>query len=283
MITSRDPEGIHAVNLFAAVYDKSRLDKYQAQRFNENCGAFQKEVAELIRKYSIINQHVDEEMDSNYGYLSGYKPKNIIEQIDILCQLFPGIDCSHETFVENQLPHNAEGWFAIPRWQKIAPTYGEAVQKVLDIIRNVRNGAFYNYYEGKLGSQYLRQSQKSIEAFQKFFDDQGGRDILVIPAQLGLRHRGRSFRRALEVMNANEFGLGVFSVGIIILTHPERLMNYDDLWIDCVGDEFSAEYDNDFCRAPYFMFSGDWIYFGVGFVNVVNEHYGSASAFFPEQ
>jgi len=48
-------------------------------------------------------------------------------------------------------------------------------------------------------------------------------DILVVPAQFGLRHRGRSVRRVREVMNANEFGLGVFAIGIMLLTHPERL------------------------------------------------------------
>jgi hypothetical protein len=32
-------------------------------------------------------------------------------------------------------------------------------------------------------------------------------------------------------MNANECGLGAFAIGIMLLTHPERLKHYDDLWI----------------------------------------------------
>src|SRR5690606_10525533 len=114
------------------------------------------------------------------------------------------------------------------RWEKVAPTYNEAVQKVLDLINQTRNGAFYNYREGELGPTQLRQSTKSVSVFQKLDDEQKEQDILVVPAQFGIRHRGRSVRRAREVMNANECGLGAFAIGIMLLTHPERLKHYDD-------------------------------------------------------
>ena len=175
------------------------------------------------------------------------------------------------------LPPNAEGWFAIPRWEKIAPTYGEAVQKVLDLIKQTRNGAFYNYREGQLGPQYLRQSQKSAKAFQKLGDEQKDHDILVVSAQFGLRHRGRSVRRAREVMNASEFGLGAFAIGIMILTHQERLQHYDDLWIDCAGDEFAPVAAGGFSLSPYFRFRDGRVKFGAYWVGGADGRYGSAS------
>jgi hypothetical protein len=140
---------------------------------------------------------------------------------------------------EQPVPAGAEGWFAIPKWQTIAPTYGEAVEKVLAKISETRGGKFINWLEGELGPQYLRQLAKTADAFQKLGLEQKDHDILVVAAQFGLRHRGRSVRRAREVMTSQEFGLGAFAVGIMLLTHPEQLMNYDDLYIDCAGDKYA--------------------------------------------
>lgn len=258
------------------------LDKDGLQKLIENGDEFQACIIAGIRELSVSNQFADEEVESSYGYLSGYKPKGITEQTNILRRLFPGVGFADEKLAEGTLPPNAEGWFAIPRWEKIAPTYGEAMQKVLDLIKQTRNGKFYNYREGQLGPQYLRQSQKSAKAFQKLGDEQKDYDILVVPAQFGLRHRGRSVRRAREVMNANEFGLGAFAIGIMILTHPERLMNYDDLWIDCAGDEFALDADGVFSDAPYFSFVGGVVKFLTNWFGYASDYYGSASGFLPQ-
>jgi hypothetical protein len=114
--------------------------------------------------------------------------------------------------------------------------------------------------------------------FQKLGLEQKDHDILVVAAQFGLRHRGRSTRRAREVMNASEFGLGAFAIGIMLLTHPERLMNYDDLWIDCAGDDYSCDADGLFGNAPYFGFGDDGVGFGTSDVASADGSYGSASA-----
>jgi hypothetical protein len=78
-------------------------------------------------------------------------------------------------------------------------------------------------------------------------------------------------------MNANEFGLGAFAIGIMILTHPERLQHYDDLWIDCAGDEFAPDADGVFSRSPYFEFDGGRVEFGSGWVDDAHDYCGSAS------
>jgi hypothetical protein len=83
-------------------------------------------------------------------------------------------------------------------------------------------------------------------------------------------------------MNANQFGLGAFAIGIMLLTHPERLQNYDDLYIDCAGDEFSPEADGDFSEAPDFNFRGGRVKFGTFWVSYTVDSYGSASGFVPQ-
>jgi hypothetical protein len=255
------------------------LDKDGIQKLIENGDDFQADIVASIGKHSISNQFADEEVESRFGYLSGYqKPKGITEQTNILRQLFPGVGFADEKIAEQPLPPNTEGWFAIPKWETMAATYGEAVQKVLDMIKKTRDGKFYNYRDGQLGPQYLRQSAKSVKAFQKLGTEQKDHDILVVAAQFGLRHRGRSVRRAREVMNASEFGLGAFAIGIMLLTHPERLKHFDDLWIDCAGDEFSCGGDGQFGYAPCFDFRDGGVRFDASGVDDAGDGYGSASA-----
>ncbi len=278
LITSRDPKGLQAVHLFEGAYNKAELDDESAQRINERGGELQDGVLKLLKSISLSNQFADEEVESSYGYLSGYeRPKSITVQTNCLRELFPGIGCADEKLVEKSLPTGAEGYFAIPRWEKVADSYGEAVQKVLDLIKQTRE--FNNYRKGKLGSQYLRQYAKTARMFQTFGDEQKDYDILVVPAQFGLNHRGKSVRRTREAMNASEFGLGAFAVGIMLLTHPERLKNYDDLWIDCAGDEYSPVGCGQFASVPCFYFHGGELRFGTRSFASAYAHYGSASAF----
>jgi hypothetical protein len=83
-------------------------------------------------------------------------------------------------------------------------------------------------------------------------------------------------------MNANECGLGAFAIGIMLLTHPERLQHYDDLWIDCAGDEFAPDAGAGFSESPYFWFSGDGVGFDAFDVGFADVSYGSASVCLPQ-
>ena len=155
-----------------------------------------------------------------------------------------------------------------PEVANVAATYGEAVQKVLELIKKTRDGKFYNYREGQLGPRYLRQSAKSAKMFQKFGEEQKDHDILVIPAQFGhpsQRPFGPQGARSHE--RQSEFGLGAFAIGIMLLTHPERLQNYDDLCIDCAGDEYSPG-GRWRCSpsAPFFGFGDGGVGFGTNWV-----------------
>jgi hypothetical protein len=269
-------------------FEKELISKEGAQKIHANGNELTRSIREtivsLLKDLSVSDKYKDEEVESNYGYLSGYKkPKSITEQCNILRQIFPGVGYADEKIAEGELPKHAEGWFAIPKWQTIAPTYAEAVQKVLDAIKTARNGKFHNYREGQITNERLRQTAKTEAMFQKLGDEQNDHNILVVPAQFGIRHRGRSVRRARELMNANECGLGAFAIGIMILTHPERLSHYDDLWIDCAGDEFD-HFDSNvgFDHTLYFKFRVDLVRFVTSYVGRAVDSYGSASGFGPQ-
>lgn len=264
------------------VLAEARIDKDGLQKLIENGDEFQSRIMTAVRELSVSNQFADEEVSSSYTYPEGYKLKGVAEQVQALKSLFPELkDATYdESIATKPLPPNAEGWFAIPRWEKLGSSYGEAVEKVLTTIKSKRT--FYNYREGQTGPEYLRQHVKTEKAFQKLGDEQKGHDILIVPCQLGMRHRGRSVRRAREVMNAVEFGLGAFTVGCMILTHPEREVKWKQLHMDCAGDEFAPDADGDFSYAPFFFFSVGKVKFRAYWFDGAYGKFGSVSGFLPQ-
>jgi len=194
------------------------------------------------------------EKTSNVGYFSGYKPgniKSISEQVNCLRKYFPELRGADEAWSEEYLPRlpigDIEGWFASPRWEKIAPTYQEALNRMLDTLKSVMGDGFLDYRHDPIWTkhpygEYLGQTKKTIKSLEELRYQQKNHDILIYPAQFGFRHRNRGIRRVWAVMNDFEFGLDAFTVGAMLLTHPERLKHCKDLGIDCAGSIYESSY-----------------------------------------
>ena len=235
----------------------------------------------------VTNKYADEEVESKYGYLSGYeKPSSEEAQVVRLKELCPQLGDSPTVGQwKGKIPKGAEGLFyVINIWKpkSVLPgTYKDQTQWMLDMVKEDRNGNYHNYREGQIGPKRFRQIARSKAVFEKLSEEQGHPDILIISAQFGITHRGRSVRRAREVMlDQSQFGLGSFVTGIMLLTHPERLQHYDDFWIDCAGDEYDdPAADARFDHAPCFEFGGGRVKFGARYVGDAHDYYGSASGF----
>jgi hypothetical protein len=286
-INHRDPKGRKFVSIVETAYDKAGLTEVEAQRVNDTPGLSDM-IAQFIAEHRTTDKYKDEEVTSNYGYLSGYKPTLVHDQVQMLKKLFP--ERGDNPTVGNlagDVPNGAEGKFALPNIWRPEPAltgnYNNVVP-VLDLIKQDRNGKFYSYRDGQLGPERLRQSARTEATMRKLSEEQGHPDILVIAAQFGLQHRGRSVRRAREVMvDQGQYGLGAFAIGVMLLTHPNRLEHYDDLWIDCAGDEFddpdaAARFDH----APCFEFQGSKVKFGASWTDGALGNYGSASGVLPQ-
>ena len=242
-----------------------------------------------------LRSHADfageEVVSSEHRYLSGHALDWLINQVKILRCLFPGIGFSNYDYQERvehglvELPEGAEGWGCVPNWMKHPMIFGEnylsAVRKVLEVLKQTRNGKFYNWREGSIDEAYLRQSARSKAFWEKLSESQGNPDILIVPMQFGLRHRGRSIRRARAVFFQNEFGLGAFATGCLLLTLANRLAQFDDLWIDCAGDEFAPGGDVRFVFAPFFYFYDGELRLGGRALGFADPLYGSVSGFLP--
>jgi hypothetical protein len=88
---------------------------------------------------------------------------------------------------------------------------------------------------------------KSLNALSWMRGQKG--DIIIIPAQLGLRYQGKSIDDALQAFRQEEFPLGMFEVLSILLTHPKRLGIYSSLGMTCADNAIS---NNGFPEYPHF-------------------------------
>lgn len=256
---------------------RAKLGSCRVEKLIENRDEFRGHLVNSMRRCSAPDRFIDEDLDSRYGYPVGYrKSRDISEQITCLLKFFPNLRYVNGSPRQIYVPKGFEGYVAIPRWEALAPTYGDAVEMAIGVLCCARGLGFYAQYDC-FGPRYLRQYQKTALAFQTASDQQDS-DILIIPGQFGLRHRGRSVRRAREVMSVSEFGLGIFAVAIMLLTHPDRISNYNDLGIDCAGDEFSPSADGNFLFAPYFVFHNGKLKLIMRKRSRAHERFGSASA-----
>jgi hypothetical protein len=109
---------------------------------------------------------------------------------------------------------------------------------------------------------------------------QGDNDFLLIPAQLGNRWINRSVDWVQQHLQGDEFGLGMFEVGCMLLSQPSRLMFDSHLAIDCAGDLCFPGFGPDSASSPSFSATTDGcIDLDVRATDTVGLYHGSATAF----
>lgn len=246
---------------------------------------------------------VHEEVESDTGYFSGYKgPGSIADQLAKLRKLFPQIGGVNEELVASiersdvklstipkRFPEEDRHFWCIPHWTNFGITYCEAIAKVLEVFGDKIDDVFGDKIYDALDissdttSGHLKQTERKINMINKILLKQDA-DILIIEAQFGLRHRGRTMRRACVVMGEDEFGLGIYEILIMLLLSPERLAYYNDLWIDVAGDEWCSKIGRRSNYAPRLLYdSGDLIHLVITGIavddNAAGRNSGTVSAF----
>ena len=258
-----------------------KLDRQTAQLVLEKHARLKEEftqsVIEIVQRYTVSDRYKEEETSSKREYPPNYRVRPVEAQVTGLRKLFPKLGGCMERIARRTLPEGAEAWFAIPRWEAVAPTYNEAVELVMEELGKQRK--FANRMQSKLSAAHLRATERSERALSLLAGQQPGSDILVVGAQLGRLHRGCSARRTRVIMQGNEFGLGVFAFGCILLTHPERMSMMDALMVDCGGDEYSLGADGVYDRVPLFEYDLGGLQFSVFYNDRSRNLWGSPSGF----
>ena len=306
-ITSGQKDSIGSLVVSAArkgidlAFKKVDADKDGWQQVFENGNELADAIVETIlaksRQLSKSNQFANEEIVSTYGYPKGWYLKSPMLQARILTERFPGLDVSHVVELAGRyrkdgkfvLPSGMDGLAVFPKHSAIArlsgetneywPSYNRAFAHLLTVMSQARSD-FVDYTEGNVGPEYERLAAKTAAIYEELENVPG--DVLVLAVQTGMFHRAKSIRRARVVFGQREFGLDSFAVGIILLTHPERLQHVDHLWIDCAGSERAPRADGGFSRASYWSFRGGELGFLSCRVDDANPDCGSASGAPPE-
>ncbi len=234
-------------------------------------------IVETIHRYTVSDKYKSEEVASDRVYPPAFKVRSIEFQVTELRKAFPSLGACMEKIARKPLPEGAENWFAIPRWQALAPTYSEAVEMIIGALGKKRK--FQNRIGGRMDGSHLRQTARSKLADKLVTDQQQGCDILVVGLQIGMLHRGVSARRVRVSLAGNEFALGAFACGCILLTHPERLSCEDTLMIDCGGDEYSLQGTVNFDRTPLFDYDISGVEFSVFYDDRASNLWGTPTGF----
>lgn len=280
-IKNRTPnqcEGI--IDLVQNCIDELHLSEECVQRLINNKDSFSTELKKVIERFYVKDEYEDEDLLYINHYPSNYVHRSITTQVATINRVLYINGCADEKLIKID-PFGSTKRFVIPKWQMFAPTYGKAVQEIFHLIKQNSNVLHLDCND-TLDLTQLKQSEKSESAFKKLSDEQEGNDLIVVSAQTGFRHRGRSSRRAVEdVMgvNENESALGVFAVMVILLTHPERIQTYEDLRIICAGDTFPPKVSSAVSTSPCFFFFGNKVRLDVINIDSALTNFGSASMF----
>lgn len=129
------------------------------------------------------------------------------------------------------LPDGADRWVLIPDWTLFASTYARAVAIVFDAINRF---SLNQFHDSGIGPEKIKLSTMTEKGFHKIRKEQSS--MRIVPIQIGQRYRGLEPDRAIKLFREDEFPLDVFSIGIILLTHPEILDDERDPSIICVGN-----------------------------------------------
>jgi len=207
---------------------------------------------ELVRS----ELYADEEVPSSFGYPEGWGMRQVWAQVSALRirQFFPCLELPPVTItLLREAPPGFDGYLAWPEPSALVPgseyPYRDALERVLEVLTEY--STFENLLKGPLHPDRLRLLEKTVEGHARAHQRAGG-DWCVAPFQSGLRHGGRSVRRARMVFAENEWGAGPYEVACFLLTHPGRLTSDEYLAIDCPGVEHDHDGSGQFLEYLFF-------------------------------
>lgn len=235
----------------------------------------------------------DIQLKTCYTYPNDYRPRPVEVQIDQIAKLFLLDPQRAYAFAANLpgLPNGAEAWFAFPSVDALgkqhfpgiddpADLYCRATQLALEMLRQSR--AFRNYRDGHITPDHLRVRPHTTKALGEVARTCQG-DIHIIPAQLGMRHRGFSAYQAQEDFAPREFGLPSFAIASILLVNSERFGHEEELCMECAGDELVENGADTYADVPTFFSLHNELGFDGHCWKYPFDFYGSVTGFIPEK
>jgi len=299
LIASESPRGREILRNMALGLDAAGLDEAGLQRIVERARELQKGTTTLATELSITDRYIDQQVASACAYPPEYQgAKDLHAQLQALVGILPGLDPEpalrwyNDVYTKLEVPDWVEGVFAVPSefaLQRLfhpniidrAEAYCASVNLLMGKLASSRPS--YNYRDGQIDQSHLWRTERTTLMLDALWEMQDKPDFIVLPAQLGMRHRGRSVLRAHECFVASEFGGGSLEGLPITLTHPERFVRWEQLRMDLAGDEFSSGADGQADEAPYLDFYDGEVKFDAYYHGNAYENFGALSCWLPPQ
>lgn len=231
-----------------------------------------------------------DEVPSTISYPPEFETKSLSEQVSCLQRIFsdlgPSSTCPllHKRIErgEVELPEGADGWYAVLNREKpgiFGSSYIEDVQTMTGVLRCSRAGRFKHEIEvfKRFLEDHLVRSARTQSYLFELSKYQGHPDVLIIPAQTGLRYRGVAPVRSRTIIGWNEFALDTFTACSIVMTHRDRL-NSDSLWFDCPADMFHEE-DSSARTSCFHAMDKRAISLAIRKASRADDRFGSATGF----
>lgn len=281
-----EPQIAQVKMLVEHVVRQSGVDFDGLQLLLTRGGEFQRDILPLIHRYSRKeeNPYADEHEEQSANYPDGWRLPTLAVQADRLASAYPGLDL---TFQDPGNEPMGDGFALIPKLSAIARIagiedpygagYGPLVEYVLGLFGQSRK--FYNYREGTLTSEHIRLHAEVREIIQQREAATPG-DCLVLPVSFGNDYAGWSARAAgWEALHSNQLPLDPIQVASLLMASPDRLVAYENLFIDCPGAEYDWYREGGWSRCPYFHFRGGRVEFDAYYSGGTYSYFGSAVAF----
>lgn len=225
-------EGTKLEGIFNKVLCKIGLtddDLKQVEQFEE---FFEFELTEGLMKMR-DNTWGKDRICENKLYVADIKLESSVDQQKILNEHFYQSEDQDEQCETRVLPESSNGVLVIPNWINMGLTYKQALRLILSILDEVHGGRFYSELECK----YIILRKHTERRLRQISKSQNGR-FLSLPVSF---IRNLSGRQTLATLAANEFGLDIFSVLCLLLTHPhlERQVK-NHMILGCIGSMYTG-------------------------------------------
>ncbi len=245
----REKQKNHLLGIFGGVLNDLNLTKSDAQIAVNNGGDLKSELSKTTRNFlrTVLWQ--------GNVYPKDYRRKPVARQIDIVGKVFDlptekAMQFATERLPKIKFPQHAEGWFAIPSVEAVAAKHFPQVTGIVDQYREcvrfacakIKETRKFNDYElGYFDHHPFMERPKSLEIYNSWANGGQSGEILIIPAQLGMRFQGKSVEDAFKTFSKKEFPLGMFEVLSILITHPKRFNPYAGLSIVCADNAILSD------------------------------------------
>ena len=296
LITPSETKTGQILDLVRHALRNGGIDDEGAQLIIEQGGLLQQRLTPIFLELATPrgNSYTDEKTRLAYYYPKGWKAANLEEQRERLLAAFPGLKLPDPVF-NGQITNGFDGvgYHVFPERLGLhhdindgnGDNYGQVIEEVvlpaLERVYEASGRSLYNYRAGELGVNYIRLDARG-RAILDQMQEASKFDAFIDPVSLGQLWKPQTLspRNARETcfLSKRMLPQGSVQIGCHLVAMPDRLTDYEHLFIDCPGDEYNWDAGGAWARCPLFRFFVGELKFSARSADDADGDYGSGVA-----